>query len=59
MSFVHLDERPKLRCVRGFELIDSRWGLKFIESIELPLILFEGHDMHDRQGGKPCYVLLR
>ena len=24
MSFVHLDERPKLRCIRGFELVDSR-----------------------------------
>jgi hypothetical protein len=53
MSFVHLDERPKLRCIRGFELIDSRW-VKVIESTELPLVLFEGHDMHERHAGKPC-----
>ncbi|MFN6208306.1 MAG: hypothetical protein ACK49R_17900 [Planctomycetota bacterium] len=59
MSSVHLDERTKLRCIRSFELIDSRWSLKFSESIELPLILFESHYMHERQGSMPCCVLLR
>ena len=58
MRLVHFNIRAKLRRVRYPGPVDSYRGLKFINAVELPLILLECHQMRRREGVKPRCVLL-